>query len=270
MDIEIVTGAEFRRRLLRLVDQVNAGEARHTTGVERKRVEAILDKLPEGSVTFYDDADVRDDKRAYCMGRVKDGKLTVSYKTYGDLTDMDDKTRELLRERKAALAPLIRHEGVEAVVWCERGPLQDNAFFEENASYFTLTKKRRDPANYEERLHAETGRQSWDILLDAPGADRWCAIAQSAFKLQEAASAAFGVEHIDVQMEGLRCRAETAADRNRTQVMAAVVMSHPIIKSFGRMARGAIKRVMKADESAKKREQPQPRPEPQGQHQDSL
>lgn len=163
---------------------------------------------------------------------------------------MDDTTREALSGRKTALTPLIRSDGIEAVVWRER----------DNATSFTLTKLRREPAPEDAPFN--------NVVLDAPKGETWRCVAECAFKIQEAASLAFGDQFIDVQLDVHRCRVEAAGDRNRTQMMAVVVMSHPVIKSFGRMVRGSIKRLEKADLEAAKRERVQQQLSTP--HQDSL
>ncbi len=86
LEVEVVTGAQFRR----LLDGVYDKTPRHVMGQERPLVEAALaqGKLQDGwSVTFYDDGDQQDGNSAYCLGWIREGAIAVTHKTYGRLNE---------------------------------------------------------------------------------------------------------------------------------------------------------------------------------------
>ena len=153
--------------------------------------------------------------------------------------------REARSIRKAPLGPLIKKDGIEAVVWCERGHVPG-----QESVRFSLTKLTEEPPE---------SAPFNNVVLDAPNGLVWRRVAESAFKLHEAASV-FSPGPIDILLGDLRCRVEGAQDRQRTKVMAVVVVRHPVIKSFSRMVRGAVKRIERADIDAMKREPLTPPP----------
>jgi hypothetical protein len=145
-----------------------------------------------------------------------------------------------IQQRKIALVPLIRTDGIEAVVWQDK-----------DQRSHTLTKRPRSPESFGERLQEHSGQRLFEALVDAPADQQWVQIAEVAFRIQEAASV-FGTPRVDLYLGERRARVETT--EGGTRLLVVVQSGHRTIKSFSRIVRRGVTRIEKDDRK-------QPRPE---------